>query len=528
MKNRLLFGICATLFMATEVDAQRLHPADLIYRGAFRLPSVSGPSNWSYSGFGMTYYPDGDPAGPADGYPGSLFIIGHDQDQLVSEVSIPVPVISPTKRLSDLNTATTLQGFADITRGMFGYLEIAYSDIEYLPPQGAQTTAKLHFCWGQHFQSEFAPSHGWCELNLANPHPAGPWFFGEYSNYVSNDYLFEIPADWAARHTPGMRLATGRFRDGHWSGMGPALFAYAPWQDGNPPPPNSTLTAITPLLLYGENIPGTPEIVTYEDRAMKGFSPPDCWSGGAWLTAGSASAVIFVGTKAIGRSWYGYSDGTVYPDDPPYPPIPPFPHDERGWWSEHIRARILFFDATELAAVATGSVQTWEPQPYDSLDIDQYLFDPGFDYPRYKKHSLGAAAFDRARGLLYIVERRADEDEKSLIHVFHVNASSGVHGAGMQEIDFRLVHIFPNPTSSGTAIRFQVAQATQVRLEIYNLLGQPIRVPLNGVVAPGEHTIFWDGRDAQGVDVPSGIYVCQLVVGARRSSRKALFVRQRN
>ncbi|MBC7187931.1 MAG: T9SS type A sorting domain-containing protein [Calditrichaeota bacterium] len=528
MKNGLLFGICATLFVVTQVDAQRLHPADLTYRGAFRLPSVSGASNWSYSGCGMTYYPQGDPSGPADGYPGSLFIIGHDQDQLVSEVSIPVPVISPTKRLSDLNTATTLQGFADITRGMFGSLEIAYSDIEYLPPQGAQTTGKLHFCWGQHFQFERAPSHGWCELNLANPQPAGPWFFGDFTNYVSNDYLFEIPAEWAAQHTPGQRLATGRFRDGHWSGMGPALFAYGPWNDGNPPAPNTTLTAITPLLLYGENVPGIPEIVTSEDRAMKGFSPADYWSGGAWLTAGNASALIFVGTKAIGRSWYGYSDGTVYPDDPPYPPTPPFPHDQRGWWSEGIRARIIFFDPNDLVLVAAGSMQTWEPQPYDSMDIDQYLFDPGFDYPRYKNRSLGAVAFDRERRLLYIVERMADEDERSLIHVFHVSATSDVQEAGVRDMDFRLVQVFPNPTSSGTTISFRAAQTTQVRLEIYNLVGQRIRVLLNEAVVPGEHTIFWDGRDAQGMDVPSGIYVCRMASGTWRDSRKAIFIRPRN
>ncbi|MDZ7385606.1 MAG: T9SS type A sorting domain-containing protein [candidate division KSB1 bacterium] len=526
MRIRLWLTLSATVFLASGVGAQRLRSTDLIYKGAFRLPAPSGGSNWSYSGLAMTYYPDGDPSGPADGYPGSLFVLGHDHHQQVAEISIPIPVVSPTKRLADLNTATTLQAFRDIKGSMFGDLELPCAGLEYLPAQGAQTTGKLHFCWGQHFQFERAPTHGWCELNLSSPQPAGPWFFGEYSNYVSNDYLFEIPAEWAARHAPGMRLATGRFREGHWSGMGPALFAYAPWQNGNPPMPNSTLTAITPLLLYGENVPGTPEIVTYEDRAMRGFSPPDCWSGGAWLTAGSASAVIFVGTKAIGRSWYGYSDGTVYPDDPPYPPIPPFPHDERGWWSESIRARILFFDPNELAAVAAGSMNTWEPQPYDSLDIDQYLFDPGFDYPRYKKHSLGAAAFDRARSLLYIVERRADEDEKSLIHVFRVTAGTGVGDASMQEMDFKLLHSYPNPTTSGISLTFTAGCNCSVRIEVHNLAGQLVTVLLDDVVSAGPHTLVWDGRDARGRNLPSGVYLCQVGVGATRHASKIVLVRQ--
>ncbi len=522
MKVNLSSVLCILAFAVSAVEGQRLRSTDLTYKGAFRLPAASGGSNWEYSGLAMTYYPEGDPSGPADGYPGSLFAIGHDQHQQVSEISIPVPVISPTKRLSDLNTARTLQAFQDITGGIFGYLEIPYAGLEYLPAQGAQTTGKLHFCWGQHFQFDRAPSHGWCELNLSNPQTAGPWFFGEYTNYATNDYLFEIPAEWAAQHTPGLRLATGRFREGHWSGMGPALFAYGPWQDGNPPPPNATLSAITPLLLYGENVPGTPEVVTSEERAMRGFSPSDYWSGGAWLTAGNASAVIFVGTKAIGRSWYGYSDGTVYPENPPYPPVPPFPHDDRGWWSEGIRARILFFDTNELAAVAAGSMHTWEPQPYDSLDLDQYLFDLGFHYELYKKHSLGAAAFDRARGLLYIVERRADEDEKSLIHVFKVTVGSGVGGTSVQEMDFGLLQNYPNPTSSGTTLTFRMPTVARVRMEIYNLVGQQIRILLDDVVSAGPCTVFWDGKDAGGAKLPPGIYLCRLAAGAARDTRKIL------
>jgi len=53
--------------------------------------------------------------------------------------------------------------------------------------------------------------------------------------------------------------------------------------------------------------------------------------------------------------------------------------------------------------------------------LDEYLFDPGYDFERGKRYLLGAAAFDRENGLLYIVERMADEAERSLIHVFQVS-----------------------------------------------------------------------------------------------------------
>ncbi len=62
----------------------RLQPSRLVYRGAFRLPGPSGGSSWAYSGDGLTYYPDGDSGGTADGYPGSLFGIGHDWQHAVA------------------------------------------------------------------------------------------------------------------------------------------------------------------------------------------------------------------------------------------------------------------------------------------------------------------------------------------------------------------------------------------------------------------------------------------------------------
>jgi hypothetical protein len=81
---------------------------------------------------------------------------------------------------------------------------------------------------------------------------------------------------------------------------------------------------------------------------------------------------------------------------------------------------VIFFDPQELGEVAQGKRETWEPQPYASLSIDRYLFDPGYDYERGKMNVLGAAAFDRQRGILYVVERQAD-GEKSLVHAFKVS-----------------------------------------------------------------------------------------------------------
>jgi hypothetical protein len=104
-----------------------------------------------------------------------------------------------------------------------------------------------------------------------------------------------------------------------------------------------------------------------------------------------------------------------------YPEVPAWPHDQRGWWSEDISAHLLFFDPAELGAVARGELDTWDPQPYATLSLDEVLFDPGFNYERGKRYLVGAMAFDRGNSLLYIVERLADDGDRSLIHVFQLS-----------------------------------------------------------------------------------------------------------
>lgn len=401
-----------------------ISPQDLQYMGAFRLPEGSNESTWEYSGYAMTFYPAGDPTGPADTTPGSLFILGHDQQQMVSELAIPQPIISDSKNLEELNTAETLQPFADITNGMFGYLEIPRAGLAYLPDPDGLSAGLLHFAWGQHLQY-FEASHGWSGIDLSDPQPAGPWHFGDYTNYISNDYLFEIPPEWAASIGADYRLASGRFRDGQWSGLGPALLAYAPFPATAPAAAGTTITTIKPLLLYGSTLAEIPEIQLDENVRMESFSEPDEWSGAAWLTTADQAAVIFVGTKAIGRSWYGFGNGVEFPisEDPNtvYPEVPDWPHDSRGYWSEEIAGQILFYNPHDLVAVANGTMQSGEPQPYAVLDLNPYLYDPGFDYEADKNYVLGAVAFDRENGILYIVERRADE-EKSIIHVFEIQS----------------------------------------------------------------------------------------------------------
>ncbi|MEA3272885.1 MAG: hypothetical protein U9P90_04445 [Patescibacteria group bacterium] len=400
------------VYETSDTSTELIQPTDLVYKGAFRLPNEDIDTDWRWGGEAMAYYPDGDPSGPNDGFPGSIFGVGHDWYKYVSEISIPIPVISPTKNLADLNTAETLQNFSDVKGGMFGGLEeIIRVGMEYLPAQGSQTTGKLYFSWGDHFQN-YPRTHMWSELDLSIPNPQGEWVINDGINsYNSNDYIFSIPESWAISNTPNQFLVTGRFRDGGWSGQGPSMFAIGPWNDGNPPP-NGTNLSSTPLLLYSSSDwSWNPE---GNDYKMTNYHHSDEWMGGAWLEKNDKSAVIFAGTKGIGDCWYGFSNDVVWSDETPYPEVPP--DGDRGWWSNEFVGQIIFYNPNDLAAVARGEMEPHEPQPYATLDIDSFLYNITHSQQKYHVRAMST---DRARGLIYIFEHLVDE-EKPIVHVWEI------------------------------------------------------------------------------------------------------------
>jgi hypothetical protein len=176
----------------------------------------------------------------------------------------------------------------------------------------------------------------------------------------------------------------------------------------------------TTLLLYSSSR-------TEDTYTINNYHHSDQWSGGAWLTASNKAAVIFIGTKGQGTCWYGYADGTVCPTDGSEgPPPPPYPNNDRGWWSTSFQAQMIFYNPDDLAAVAAGTMASHQPQPYATLSLDAYLWridkinHPDFNVNQNKQR-LGDCAFDRDRGLLYIVEYRGDaENDRPLVHVFKV------------------------------------------------------------------------------------------------------------
>ena len=80
--------------------------------------------------------------------------------------------------------------------------------------------------------------------------------------------------------------------------------------------------------------------------------------------------------------------------------------------------------------------------------------------------------------------------------------------------DYSLEQNYPNPFNAGTTIPVQVAGdgSRMVRLEVFDVLGRSVRTLMNESATPGNHSLFWDGRDDDGGAVASGVYFARLRV----------------
>lgn len=76
----------------------------------------------------------------------------------------------------------------------------------------------------------------------------------------------------------------------------------------------------------------------------------------------------------------------------------------------------------------------------------------------------------------------------------------------------------PNPTSRGSALRFELPQATRVRVALYGLDGRLVRSLLDGERGAGRHEVRWNGEGADGRLTAPGIYFARIEAGEHRAT----------
>ncbi|MBI5806108.1 T9SS type A sorting domain-containing protein [candidate division TA06 bacterium] len=84
---------------------------------------------------------------------------------------------------------------------------------------------------------------------------------------------------------------------------------------------------------------------------------------------------------------------------------------------------------------------------------------------------------------------------------------------------------YPNPSSGGALIKYQLPQKINTELRVYNIAGQMVRTIQMGIQNPGNQSVFWNGRDQNDKKVAAGIYFYQLNAGGFSATKKLVVIK---
>lgn len=87
-------------------------------------------------------------------------------------------------------------------------------------------------------------------------------------------------------------------------------------------------------------------------------------------------------------------------------------------------------------------------------------------------------------------------------------------------MQFGLEPNYPNPFNPETAVGYQLSEASDVRLTVYDLLGREVAVLVNETLPAGAYKATWDASK-----FPSGVYLCRIQAGGFTAVRKMVLVK---
>ncbi len=90
---------------------------------------------------------------------------------------------------------------------------------------------------------------------------------------------------------------------------------------------------------------------------------------------------------------------------------------------------------------------------------------------------------------------------------------------------FQLSQNYPNPFNPVTTIEYALPKRSHVKINVYNILGQQVRTLVDTDKAAGYHAVYWNGTDASGKSVSTGIYLYRIEAGDYTESRKMLLLK---
>lgn len=122
-------------------------------------------------------------------------------------------------------------------------------------------------------------------------------------------------------------------------------------------------------------------------------------------------------------------------------------------------------------------------------------------------------------------EPAGEQYYKSGAGTINVSLLTGNKDNEVNPVGYFLSQNYPNPFNASTMINVTLPVRSEIRLVVYNILGQKIRELFNGLLEKGERAIFWDGTNDCGRLCPSGPYFYSLFTPGNVITKKMILLK---
>jgi hypothetical protein len=378
----------------SPLSLPRVGRADLVYRGAFRLPAPRGErATFDYGGTALAYDPRAR----------GLFAVGHDWYQLTAEVTVPRAL--RRSRVAALRRARYRQPFADASGGRIDGTGQTGNKIGGQLVLGGRLYGSVYVYYdaaGKQVVSHWARG----STSLTRGGIAGLRRVGTAGAGFVSGFMAEVPPAW--RRLLGAPALTGNccIPIVSRTSFGPAAFAFDP----RAIVPRRTVPA-RPLVFYPAQHPA---LGLWDGD----WNPPRALFNGGTTIRGvvfprGTRSVLFFGTQGVGPFCYGEGTADRSLAGRPTPDGSTWCYDpdgsSKGTHAYPYVAEVWAYDARDLLAVRRGRRRPWRARPYATWRLRLPFSSP----------QVGGAAYDPAGGRIFISQQYAD-GTAPVIHVLAV------------------------------------------------------------------------------------------------------------
>lgn len=139
-------------------------------------------------------------------------------------------------------------------------------------------------------------------------------------------------------------------------------------------------------------------------------------------------------------------------------------------------------------------------------------------------YSDGRPAWSPNSDTIYFESNRTGESE--IWKVAFIKEAQGIESEITNiPSGFWLKQNYPNPFNPATTIEYSITSRSHVNISIYNIIGQKIKTLFDGEKKSGSYSIDWDGTDARGDKVATGIYFYGIQAGHFSDMKKMILLR---